>query len=151
MTGQKRPRERLRIIHVSDPTHPTVVGILGGVNGPSALYFCVAGKYVYVGDDSRYDQDAQVDPTYGIGIINRYDGTGAVSGMFKPKTATPTGGKWMLDRGSWLESGATLAGIAAGRHTIRFKPVPGWKTPRNRTVIVGSGRTKTVKAQYLRK
>jgi hypothetical protein len=144
------PGTGLSIINVSDPTHPTVVGFLGGVNGASALPVCVGGKHVYVGFDSPLDFYATVDPTFGIGIINRYERTGAVSIMLKPKAAAPTGGKWMLDRGSWLKSGATLAGIAAGRHTIRFKPVPGWKTPRNRTVIVGSGQTKRVKAQYLR-
>jgi hypothetical protein len=148
------PEIGLRIINVSDPTHPTVVGFFKGVEGASALYVCVAGKYVYVGYDPPNDPKTQYDllehPPYGISIINRFERTGAVSVKLKPQAAAATGGKWKLRGGRWLKSGATLAGITAGRHSIRFKQVPGWKTPRNETVIVGSGQTKTLKAQYLR-
>jgi hypothetical protein len=38
--------------------------------------------------------------------------------------------------------------LPPGRHTIQFKPVPGWQTPPSRVVELGPGRLMTVVGQY---
>ncbi len=62
--------------------------------------------------------------------------TGALTVTLGPAGARLAGARWRLDRGPWQRSGATIAGIPIGRHTVRFLPLSGWTAPARAGVII---------------
>jgi hypothetical protein len=46
-----------------------------------------------------------------------------------PPEAVALGAQWRVDDGPWQASGARLSGLTGGRHTVTWKPLPGWTTP----------------------
>lgn len=54
-------------------------------------------------------------------------------------TLTPGNAQWRLDGGAWQASGATLADLALGTHTIDYSPVSGYVTPSSESVTLASG------------
>jgi hypothetical protein len=55
-------------------------------------------------------------------------------------TGGGSGAEWQVDAsGTYLKSGVTVSNLAAGSHTVSFKPVSGWNTPSNQTVTISAG------------
>ncbi len=57
--------------------------------------------------------------------------------------------QWQVDKGSWQNSGATVAGLSKGRHTVAFKQINGWTKPATQTVTISGTETNTVTGIYL--
>ena len=78
--------------------------------------------------------------------------------IFMPQYWTAYGGQsgqWAVDGGAWNDSGATVAGLADGDHTVSFYPVnPGenqpsiWKLPTPIDAVVTDGNTTITIATY---
>ena len=65
-----------------------------------------------------------------------------------PSSAVTAGAQWRLDGGAWQNSGATLAGFAAGNHTMTFKPVNGWVEPAAMQLTLAAGVARNITATY---
>jgi hypothetical protein len=65
-----------------------------------------------------------------------------------PVAATSAGAGWKLDGGAVNSNGATVAGIAAGWHTVTFTSVPSWVTPATHKIRISTGQNAQLKAVY---
>jgi uncharacterized delta-60 repeat protein len=74
--------------------------------------------------------------------------SGALQVNLAPAGAVSTGAQWQLDGGAFQSSGAVLANVAVGDHTLSFNTVSGWITPGNQTVTIVLGATNVVAATY---
>jgi hypothetical protein len=72
---------------------------------------------------------------------------GSITVNLTPDGAVAAGAQWRVDSGTWLNSGATVSGVAEGGHIVSFKDVSGWSTPAPQNVTVVSGAT-TVAGVY---
>jgi hypothetical protein len=86
------------------------------------------------------------------GLIKRIVPTappGALQVTLNPPDAVTAGAQWRLDGGAFQDSGTTLSGIAAGNHSVSFKAISGWSTPKSFVVAVASGSTLATNATYV--
>lgn len=74
---------------------------------------------------------------------------GSLKVSITPKAAVSAGARWKVDALAWKSSGQTVAGLAVGKHTVSFKKIKGWKTPRNLTVTIKKNVTAKVSGKYL--
>lgn len=74
--------------------------------------------------------------------------TGSVKVNLEPARAVTDGAGWRVDGGSWQAGGATMAGLAAGAHTLSFRQAGTWTTPTDRQVTVTGGQTTEVTVTY---
>lgn len=75
--------------------------------------------------------------------------TGGVTVVIEPQAARDLGAQWRVDGGGWQDSGAVLAGLAAGSHTLSFSDVAGWVKPANMSVNVVANQTLTFTGAYV--
>lgn len=73
---------------------------------------------------------------------------GALKVTIKPSEARTAGARWRVDGGAWIDSGATLTGLATGGHTVSFKVIDGWKKPKNKQVTVFANATTATGGKY---
>lgn len=66
-----------------------------------------------------------------------------------PTGAVTAGAKWQVDGGAWEGSGASVAGLALGSHTVCFSAVAGWGVPACQTVTISYNETTAALAEYL--
>ncbi len=72
---------------------------------------------------------------------------GSLQVTLMPSTAI--GAAWQVDaNGIYKKSAATVAGLAVGAHAVSFKPIAGWNTPTNETVVIASGVSTKAVATY---
>ncbi|HEY3856199.1 MAG TPA: hypothetical protein VGO67_17575, partial [Verrucomicrobiae bacterium] len=64
-------------------------------------------------------------------------------------TLTPGTAQWSVDNGTWQNSGAAVAGLSAGSHTISFSAVSGWTRPFSQTVTIAANQTNSITAAYV--
>jgi hypothetical protein len=67
--------------------------------------------------------------------------TGSLQVSISPVSAPPVGAQWQVDGGVWQNSGATVANLSVGNHTISFSTITGWTTPTNQIVTINGGIT----------
>ncbi len=73
---------------------------------------------------------------------------GSVQVTLEPAGAVTAGAQWKLDSGgSWQDSGATLADVPGGLHTISYKEAGTWNKPYDRQINVSGGST-TIAGTY---
>lgn len=76
------------------------------------------------------------------GTYNRAaTGTGNVRININPASASAAGARWRVDSGTWMNSGDSVYGLAAGNHTIDFASATGYVRPASQTVNVNGGNT----------
>lgn len=74
--------------------------------------------------------------------------TGDLTVTIEPQSACDAGAQWrLLGTETWLDSGATAAGLDAGDYTIEFKTLDGWVTPDAQSVTVLTGQTASITAR----
>lgn len=61
----------------------------------------------------------------------------------------PTGAKWRVNGGSWMDGGQTLS-LPPGNYTLTFSSHDGWNTPPAQSITIESGKTTTAKGTYTR-
>jgi hypothetical protein len=89
--------------------------------------------------------NALVGPNTGTEASSAGDLTVALS----PAAAKTAGAKWQVDGGTWEKSGATLANLTPGNHTVSFSTIRDWATPAAQTVVIQAGSTATATGDYL--
>ncbi|MBI5381461.1 MAG: hypothetical protein HZA31_06135 [Opitutae bacterium] len=62
----------------------------------------------------------------------------------------PTSGQWRVNGGAWQNSGATVANLAPGNHTVEYSTlaVPNWGTPPTETVSLAAGQSLSLTRSY---
>ncbi len=63
-------------------------------------------------------------------------------------TLTPNTGQWRVDSGAWQNSGATVANLALGSHTIDYNALNGYLAPSSESVTLTSGQTLSLSRAY---
>ena len=76
-------------------------------------------------------------------------GTGSLQVSILPAGAVSAGAQWQVDGGALQGSGATVAGLSVGSHTVAFSTVSGWTTPASQTVTVNANLTTTATGTYV--
>ncbi|MDZ4861148.1 MAG: hypothetical protein SGI88_19425 [Candidatus Hydrogenedentes bacterium] len=74
-------------------------------------------------------------------------GTGTIKCKIQPKGARKKA-RWRIDGGPWMRRGETATGVLVGEHLIEWNDVPGFSTPKDRTVPVLDGNTHTIRGRY---
>jgi hypothetical protein len=75
--------------------------------------------------------------------------TGGLQVMITPSSAIAAGAAWQLDGGTTLQTnGASLSGLVAGNHTIRFTAATGYTTPAAQTIPVTVRQTAVAAGNY---
>ncbi|MBF0634590.1 MAG: FG-GAP repeat protein [Nitrospinae bacterium] len=103
---------------------------------------CVAGSWA--GDTyttGAVTADCSVDFTFippGSLTVSILPGSGYVASR----------ARWKVDGGAWRTTGATVATLTVGSHTLSFKSVTGWTTPTDQTVSIVAGQTTTATGTY---
>ena len=75
--------------------------------------------------------------------------TGALEVTINPGSAINGGAKWQVDGGKWQNSGATVANLSLGKHTVSFNTISGWVTPAKQTNIVSANFTNMAGGTYV--
>jgi hypothetical protein len=76
--------------------------------------------------------------------------TGSLQVTISPTAAIAAGAKWQVDGGAWRNSGATVADLQVGSHTVSFNTISGWTTPTNQTISVRFNSTVAATGAYAR-
>lgn len=74
--------------------------------------------------------------------------TGSLTVTLGPVDILPAEARWQVDGGTWQKSGATVAGLSAGNHTVVCLPVDGWITPASRDLVLGAGQSLQDRTSY---
>lgn len=64
-------------------------------------------------------------------------------------TLTPGSAQWRVDGGTWQNSGATVANLALGSHTIDYAPASGYITPASESVTLTAGQSLALTRSYV--
>ncbi len=70
-------------------------------------------------------------------LLTAFQEGGSLTVTIGPDSAVSAGAMWKMDNGKWNASGATVTGV--GPHTLRFKSIPGYKTPAAQKVVISFG------------
>ena len=74
---------------------------------------------------------------------------GSLTVTIAPQAAIDAGANWRVDGGAWQASGATVAGLTAGSHTVSFSAIASWNTPANKTVAITDSQTTEEVGRYV--
>jgi len=78
----------------------------------------------------------------------REDWTGSLRVLVSPAAVVAAGAQWRIDEGPWQDSGASVADLVPGAHTLEFSLVDDWGRPPTRTVQIPKSDSVTVEATY---
>ena len=73
---------------------------------------------------------------------------GSITVTITPAAAVTAGAQWNVDGGAWQNSGATVAHLSVGNHTVNFKTITNWTTPASQTKNIVNGQTATATGVY---
>jgi len=76
------------------------------------------------------------------------DWTGFLEVFIFPPEAVTAGAQWRVDDGTWRDSGASVADLMPGGHTLEFSMVDGWGRPPSQTVQIPKNHTTTIDETY---
>ncbi|MFM1920524.1 MAG: hypothetical protein RLZZ303_2158 [Candidatus Hydrogenedentota bacterium] len=76
------------------------------------------------------------------------DAIGDLRVTLSPSGAVAAGAQWQVDGGELQNSGATVKGLSAGAHILSFKPVSGFPTPPDKTVVISQGQVTNATGEY---
>lgn len=93
------------------------------------------------------DADARIN-SGGPEIGNHSKATGSLTVKIKPKAAKQDGARWRVDGGAWRKGGYTESGLSEGGHTVKYKSIAGWKSPKAKDVTVTANQNTTTTGKY---
>jgi len=74
---------------------------------------------------------------------------GFLTVTISPADAVSAGAQWNVDGGAWQNSGARVAQLSAGNHTVNFNTISGWTSPTSQTVKIVVGQTASATGTYV--
>ncbi len=104
---------------------------------PVAGYATPANKNIFIEANQLLTETADYPPAFG-----------GLRVTLSPQAAVAAGAQWQVDGGDFQNSGATLNNISYGEHTISFKPVSGFPTPANKTIVIKADQVTNATAEY---
>ena len=75
--------------------------------------------------------------------------TGNLTITLAPTAAVNLGAQWNVDGGAWQSSGATVAGLGIGDHTVNYQAVAGWTAPASELVSISNAVTLSLTRTYV--
>jgi formylglycine-generating enzyme required for sulfatase activity len=75
--------------------------------------------------------------------------TGSLIVDIKPIAARQDGARWRVDGGVWQRSGRTVSGLSVGKHTVTFKTIVGWDTPKQKKPAITANQTTALSGKYV--
>lgn len=85
-------------------------------------------------DNEQIQIIENTDKTIGR-IYKRQPSAGSLAVRIRPDAAIRAGAKWRVDREEW-SSGDTIRGLSVGSHTVEYKAIDGWHTPKKQPVRI---------------
>jgi hypothetical protein len=147
-------------------TNVTIPGSVTNI-GDSAFANCISLTKVYFGgnpptaDLSVFSSDKSAKAYYltgttgwgsvfaGIPAILLNPEYGFLAVTISPPSAITDGAKWRVDGGAWHTSGATVAHLLVGNHTVHFNTIRGWASGTNQMIAIASNITSTATGTYV--
>jgi hypothetical protein len=83
---------------------------------------------------------------WGADFVNQ---AGNLRVTLRPAAAVTAGARWNVDGGDWQISGATVAGLSLGGHTVNFNTVAGWNSPASAPANIAFNATATATGVYV--
>lgn len=112
--------------------------------GAHILYFREVPGYV-----APSNMTVNVTANEVVSITGNYQPeTGNLTVTLTPPSAVEAGAQWQVDGGPMRNSGATVSGLAFGAHTLSFREVPGFATPRDQTISIEANQTTNATGDY---
>jgi hypothetical protein len=75
--------------------------------------------------------------------------TGSLEVTINPEEAITAGATWEVDGGTFQNSGATVANLLVGNHTVSFSTIGAWTTPASQIITITNGATSTASGFYV--
>ncbi|MBN2139043.1 MAG: lamin tail domain-containing protein [Sedimentisphaerales bacterium] len=114
--------------------------------GPHTVDFKDVGGWTAPGSEVVQIASGEV-----TSISRSYVGqSGSLTVDISPAEAITAGAQWRVDGGVWQNSGATLAGVAVGLHTVEYKDIFGWVTPAGQSVQINEDELTSTSGTYVR-
>jgi hypothetical protein len=132
----------------NDPLFVSLPGSDFHLSGASPCIDRGSNSYV-TADGDLGDNPRIVNGTVDIGA---YEHLGATTGLrvtLHPYEAVAGGAQWRVDGGAWQNSGAFLAGLPVGGHTVNCSTVSGFVAPADRSISIATGQTAAVNGLYV--
>ena len=124
-------------------------------NSGATVYRLSAGSHTVAfstvtGWTTPTNQAATINPNQTTTAIGLYiQQFGSLQVNLTPSDAVNAGAQWRVDGGAWQNSGAMVANLTLGNHTLSFLTVADWVTPMNQTVAISSNQTTTAIGLYV--
>ncbi len=115
------------------------VGPSTGLDGGMGIAVDGGGN-IYVAGNSLSSWGSPLNPHSGnwdmfvLKLAQDTPELGSLSVTIAPQEAATAGAQWRVDGGPWQNSGATVAGLGVGQHTVEFSALPGWVKPQDQTM-----------------
>jgi len=144
----------LRKLQVLDLDSNQLSGTIPDFSAPRDAAINVSINYldVAMGSQSLLNVDATTAAGNTIIYLPQSSGpppTGSLQVTIAPTTVVSAGARWQVDEGAYLDSGATVSGLAVGNHLLSFSAVNGWTTPADQTVAISNGMTTAAIGIYM--
>ena len=132
------PEEARWHLNDGDPRHPgeLIEGVLPGDHG---LSFSEVDGWL-----KPQDAEASLTPGGATELSVAYVRTSTITVTIDG----PAEAEWSVDGGLGLRSGVSLEGLAPGEHTISFRIIGGWESPKDEAVVLEAGGVLKMTASY---
>nr|NIP55679.1 hypothetical protein [Phycisphaerae bacterium]NIR26632.1 hypothetical protein [Gammaproteobacteria bacterium]NIS54350.1 hypothetical protein [Phycisphaerae bacterium]NIX02161.1 hypothetical protein [Phycisphaerae bacterium] len=94
-------------------------------------------------------QTVQIDFAQTTNTSGTYIPTGSLRVIITPQAAVDANAQWRVDGGPWHDSNDIETDLAAGSHTVEFKPVFGFYEPNSKTVQINYAQTTNTIGTYV--
>jgi subtilase family serine protease len=125
-----------------------------GASGASAVFHDITSGNNGFGENlPGYSCTPYYDLVTGLGTVDvanlllAFQEGGSLTVTIGPASAVSAGAMWKIDNGQWNASGATVTGV--GPHTLKFKSVPGCKTPAAQKIVISYGQAGAASGTYV--
>lgn len=82
-------------------------------------------------------------------VKSKTPSTGKLTVNISPSSAISDGAHWQIDNdGNWRTSGTQIE-LSTGNHTVSYKGIAGWETPRSELVTIMGGGTESLTGKYV--
>jgi hypothetical protein len=139
--------------------NPALYTLASRSNHASYFHDITSGTNTWTNSPNKFHAVAGYDLCCGLGTMNGMSLIDALAASSQPQigslqvtispvAAITNGAQWRVDGGTNNDSGAIVAGLSAGSHTVSFTSISGWNTPPNRAVTIQNNETATTTGTY---
>ncbi len=82
-------------------------------------------------------------------MISILETTGSLRVNIEPTDVANSGAQWLVDGGTWHNSGDTQTGLAIGQHNVEFSSIASWSSPSPQTVTINDNQLTIATGTYV--